>query len=261
MIMEAFRKKKFNGTRKHYEATSGNVGIAMAALSSVFNLEFRAYIPSNTPKATETIIKIFGADVVRTDFDVIDQEFIEYVKKEAERDKAINLNQFENDANFFAHYTITAKEIEEQLKSIGKVPEVVIAGVGTSGHIAGIAKYLKEKYGTRVIGVVPAKGSTIPGIKRLETKPKWFFKVKIDQVVDITEEEAFEGIVKVARNDGLLIGMSSGAVVAAYEKIKPEGTTVLIFPDDGFKYVEIFERLLAGARDMTSSQISQPQAP
>ena len=77
---------------------------------------------------------------------------------------------------------------------------------GTSRHIAGIAKYLKEKYGTIIIGVVLAQGSTIPGTKRLETKPKWFFKVKVDEVVEITEEEAFKGVVKIARSDGLLIG-------------------------------------------------------
>jgi len=127
MIMEAFKEENFNGTRKHYEATSGNVGIAMTGLSLVFGLEFGSYI---------------------------------------------------------------------QKSELG----------GTSRHIAGIAKYLKEKYGTIIIGVVLAQGSTIPGTKRLETKPKWFFKVKVDEVVEITEEEAFKGVVKIARSDGLLIG-------------------------------------------------------
>ncbi len=82
----------------------------------------------------------------------------------------MNLNQFENDDNFEAHYMYTAREIDEQLKSIGKKPKAIIAGIGTSGHIGGLAKYFKERYDTQIIGVVPAKGEKIPGIKRLETK-------------------------------------------------------------------------------------------
>ncbi|AFK23312.1 cysteine synthase [Pyrococcus sp. ST04] len=258
-MVRAFEEGVFNGTREHYEATSGNVGIAMAALSAVFDLKFRAYIPRNTPKSTEIIIRLFGADVVRTNFETIDWSFIDFVKKEARKDRAVNLNQFENDANFEAHYYGTARELEKQLESIGKKADVIVAGIGTSGHIAGLAKYFKEKHKTKIVGVVPAKGEVIPGIKRLETRPKWLSQVKVDEVIEVTAKEAFDGIVKVARKDGLLIGMSSGAVVAAYEKIKSEGTTVLIFPDDGFKYVELFERFLGGVPSRTSSQTSQLQ--
>ncbi|CAB49296.1 pyridoxal-phosphate dependent enzyme [Pyrococcus abyssi] len=259
MLIKALRSGEIDGTNVLYEATSGNVGISIAALSAVFGLKFRAYIPKPTPKTTELLIKVFGAEVVRTNFDTIDKKFVEFVKLEARRDKALNLNQFENDANFEAHYYGTARELEEQLRSIDKIPEIIIAGIGTSGHIAGISKYFKERYETKIIGVVPAKGETIPGIKRLETRPKWFFKVEVDEVVEVTAREAFEGILKVARSDGLLIGMSSGAVVKAYEKVRPEGTTVLIFPDDGFKYGEIFEMLLGEAQGKISSRTSQLQ--
>ncbi|AEC51333.1 cysteine synthase [Pyrococcus sp. NA2] len=254
MIMKAIERGEINGTRVLYEATSGNVGISLAALSAVFGLKYRAYVPKNTPKVTEIIIRLFGAEVVRTDFETIDERFVEFVKREARRDNALNLNQFENDANFESHYYGTAKEIEEQLRSIGKVPDTIIAGIGTSGHIAALSKYFKERYGTKIIGVVPRKGETIPGIKRIETKPKWFFQVEVDKVMEITTREAFEGVIVIARKEGLLVGLSSGAVVKAYEKLKPEGTTVLIFPDDGFKYVEIFETFLREAQDMTSSQ-------
>ncbi len=246
MLMKAIDRGDINSTTL-FEATSGNVGISLAALSNVLGIEFRAYLPKPTPKATQVLLRILGAEVVMTDFETIDPTMVQYVVEEARKAGAVNLNQFENDDNFDAHYRFTAKEIEEQMRSIGKIPNVIIAGIGTSGHIAGLASYFKERYDTKVIGVIPAKGEKIPGIKRLETKPKWYFQVEIDGVVEITRKEAIEGAIHVARNDGLLIGLSSGAVVKAYERLTKklgDGTYVLIFPDDGFKYVEVFEKYL-----------------
>ncbi|ASA77825.1 cysteine synthase family protein [Thermococcus sp. 5-4] len=246
MLMKALERGDINGTAL-FEATSGNVGIAMAALGNVLGVKFRAYLPRPTPRATQVLLKVLGAEVVMTDFETIDQTMVQYVIEEARKASAANLNQFENDDNFEAHYRFTAGEIDEQLRSIGRKPDVLIAGIGTSGHIGGIASYLKERYDTRVIGVVPAKGEKIPGIKRLETRPKWYFQVEIDRVLEITRREAIEGAIRVARSDGLLVGLSSGAVFRAYEKIAGElgeKTYVLIFPDDGFKYVEVFENHL-----------------
>jgi len=225
-----------------FEATSGNVGIAMASLSNVLGLRFRAYLPKPTPKATRVLLGVLGAEVVVTDFETINQEMVRFVKQEAEKAGAVNLNQYENENNFLAHYLTTAREIEEQLRSIGKKPDVLMAGIGTSGHIGGIGSYLKERYGTRIVGVVPAKGEKIPGIKRLETGPKWIRIV--DEVVEVTLEEAVKGVKEVARLNGILIGLSSGAVYWAMKGLKPEGTTVLVFPDDGFKYVEILGEYL-----------------
>ncbi|CAD5244632.1 cysteine synthase family protein [Thermococcus camini] len=245
MLMKALERGDIKG-KPLFEATSGNVGISLAALSNVFGIEFRAYLPNPTPKATQVLLRVLGAEVVMTEFETIDPTMVRFVEEEARKAGAVNLNQFENDDNFLAH-RFTAREIEEQLRSIGKTPDVIIAGIGTSGHIAGIASYFKERYDTQVIGVVPAKGEKIPGIKRLETKPKWYFQVEIDRVVEITRKEAIEGAIRVARSDGLLIGLSSGAVFRAYEKIAGElgeKTYVLIFPDDGFKYVEVFESYL-----------------
>ncbi|KUH33206.1 cysteine synthase [Thermococcus celericrescens] len=246
MLLKALERGDINGTAL-FEASSGNTSVSLAALSNVLGIDFRAYLPRPTPKATQVLLRVLGAEVVVTDFETINTEMVEFVKGGARKAGAANLNQFENDDNFDAHYRFTAREIEEQLRSIGKTPDVIIAGIGTSGHIAGIASYFKERYDTQVIGVVPAKGEKIPGIKRLETRPKWYFQVEIDRVVEITRKEAIEGAIRVARSDGLLIGLSSGAVVKGYEKVVGElgeGTYVLIFPDDGFKYVEVFESYL-----------------
>ncbi|WP_457741915.1 PLP-dependent cysteine synthase family protein [Thermococcus sp.] len=222
-----------------FEASSGNTAIALASLGNVLGIRFRAYLPKPTPRATRVLLDVLGADVVLTDFGTISQEMVEFVKNEAKKSGALNLNQYENENNFLAHRE-TGKEIAEQLESIGKIPEILIAGIGTSGHIGGIGSYLKERYGTRVIGVVPAKGERIPGIKQLETKPRWIEHV--EEIVEVTLEEAIDGVREVARKNGILVGLSSGAVYWAMMELKPEETTVLIFPDDGFKYVEVFER-------------------
>jgi len=245
MLIKALEK----GILRHAleEATSGNVGISLACLSNIFGLKFTAYIPKPTPKATEVLLKILGARAVRTEYQVIDRHFWTEVSKHASKVGATNLNQYENDANFEIHYEITAKEIIEQLEAIGRVPDFVIAGIGTSGHIAGISKKLKEKYGdqVKVIGVQPAPDSNIPGIKRVETGPKWFSIAKIDEIIDISWKEAVEGVIEVARREGILIGISSGAVFQAYKRLSDrEGVFVLIFPDDGFKYIEHFEKYL-----------------
>ncbi len=226
------------GEKPLFEATSGNVGIAMAAMSNIFGVRFRAYLPKTTPKATVTLLKTLGAEVVLTNFETIDRDMVCFVREEAGKAGALNLNQYENEDNFMAH-RMTAMEIEGQLKAVGKNPDVLVAGIGTSGHIAGIGSYLKERYGTKVVGVVPAKGERIPGIKRLETGPKWINYV--DEVVEVTLEEAIGGVKLVAKRDGLLVGPSSGAVYSAVLKERVKGTAVLVFPDDGFKYAELFE--------------------
>ncbi|RLF21654.1 MAG: cysteine synthase [Thermoprotei archaeon] len=237
------------GSLRHMleEATSGNVGISLACLSNIFGLKFTAYVPKPTPRTTEILLKILGANVIRTEYQTIDRRFWTEVSEHAKQIGATNLNQFENDANFEIHYETTAREIVEQLESIGRTPDFVIAGIGTSGHIAAISKRLKNRYGdqVKIIGVQPAPGSSIPGIKRVETEPKWLSMVKVDKIIDISWEEAVEGVIEVARREGLLIGLSSGAVFQAYKKLSEnEGVFVLVFPDDGFKYVEHFERYL-----------------
>ncbi len=245
MVVKAFDKCVECG--RLYEATSGNVGIAMAAISNILGIRYRAYLPKNTPKITEILLRILGAEIIRTDYESINKELVDLVKRDAARDHAINLNQFENDDNLEAHLKYTAPELDEQLRSIGRSPPgVIIAGIGTSGHISGLSMYFKEKYGDRVkvVGVIPAKGSSIPGIKRLDANPKWLRTAKIDHIVEVSLDEAVEAALMIARKEGLLIGLSSGAVVGAFTKVREtydHGDYVLIFPDDIFKYVEIFD--------------------
>ena len=257
MIEDALRRGVLKEGGVFYEATSGNVGIAMASLANVLGLKFRAYLPKHAPRATEVILKVLGAEVVRTEYECISEEMVNKVKEEARRDGAVNLNQYINDCNFLAHLNHTARELDEQLRAVGKSPpKAIIAGVGTSGHSAAIAKHFREKYSDEApafVAVVPRERESIPGLRPLSTKPKWVSVIKPDKVVEVSTEDAVAGAVLVARTNGLFVGLSSGAVVAAYEAVKDElgaGTYALIFPDDGMKYVEIFDAWLRHRPDL-----------
>jgi len=232
------------------EASSGNVAIALGLISNILGIKYRAYLPKNTPKVTEALLKIIGVDIVKTDFEVINKNLWTWVKRHAEEIGALNINQFENEDNPQAHYDLTGNELVQQFKIIGKRPQVLIAGIGTSGHIAGIARRLIESFGKIIIiGVVPSRGSNIPGIKRIESGVKWINNV-IDEVIEISTREAIESVLELARNEGLLVGLSSGAVFNAFKKVRDkygEKTYLLIFPDNIYKYIDIIEKYIDGS--------------
>ncbi len=231
------------------EASSGNVAIALAALANIYGFRFRAYTTKHLPRATEVLLRVLGAEVVKVDRDGIDEEFWRAVNEHARRTGAVNLNQFENPANPNGHYEATAAEIIGQLESVGRRPRVFIAGLGTGGHISGIGRRLKERFGdVYVVGVQPARGSVIPGIKRVELGTRWFRDV-VDEVVDVTLEEAINGVITIARSEGLLVGLSSGAVFSAFLRVRErfgDDTYLLVFPDDIYKYIDIIGKYLDG---------------
>jgi cysteine synthase/O-phosphoserine sulfhydrylase/cystathionine beta-synthase len=142
------------------------------------------------------------------------------------------------------HLRYTAKELELQLREAGLEPKAIFGGLGTSGHMSAISIYFKNRFkGVKIYGVVPAPGTAIQGIRRVESGMKWVHYIEIDDVVEATPEEAVKGVLEVVRNEGIFIGLSSGAVYSAFKKMMKEGKLsegdyVLIFPDMGFKYVE-----------------------
>jgi len=234
LFKDALRK----GYLKLVDATSGNTGIALASLARIFNREFIAFLPQTSARVFRSFMRILGAKVIEIGNST--NEILPLVKQFALSSNAYHVDQFSNIANLIAHYETTARELDEQLGSIGKRPERIIATMGTAGHIAGIAKYFKEKYGDKVeiVGVQPSDNERIPGIKRQSQDNVFLSQVKIDKVVDITFKEALEGILEVARSSGLLFGFSGGACVAAYNKFfKDNKLSILIIPDDLYKYV------------------------
>ncbi|MBS7611594.1 PLP-dependent cysteine synthase family protein [Candidatus Bathyarchaeota archaeon] len=241
MIMSALEEGKLGDIL--YEATSTNTGIAITAIANLLGRKTRLFIPKTIQKASDVFLKVLGADVVRVPVGLT-VEAIEEVDAKSKSEGATHLNQFENDANFKVHLKYTAKEIDEQLESRGLKPDCIVGGLGTSGHMSAISIYFKSKYGgsVKIVGVQPAPNEVIPGIRRIETGMKWIHWVDFDQVIDVKRNEAIEGALTVARKEGLLIGLSAGAVFHAFTKIAEDGGVyVLVFPDTGYKYVEQFE--------------------
>ncbi len=241
LVLQAIKE----GKKELVETTSGNTGLAMAALASVLGLKFTVFLPAVASEGYKILLKMFGAEVYNGGKTTV--ETLPLVKKFAELSGAYHPDQFHNELNIIAHYETTAREIDEQMRSINRRVERIIASMGTGGHAVGIGKYFKDKYGdsVEVIGVVPAKGSRIPGIKRQDEGNPFDEKYKvIDEVIEVTDEEAYLGTKEVARKVGILVGLSSGATYYAYSRFKKDDkTTVLIFPDDGFRYTEEFENL------------------
>ncbi|GGP21368.1 cysteine synthase [Thermocladium modestius] len=220
------------------EASSGNMAVALAALSAAYGRRMIAYVSTRTAAAHKAMLKLLGSEVRERDGGTPDM--IDEVREEARRLHAHHPNQFENPRNYLIHYEETARELDEQLLSAGLRVGYIVAGLGTAGHITGLSLYFKEKYGSsmKVIGVEPLDG--IPGIKEFDGNP--FREVaKIDEVVKVSLREALAAVKLVAANDGLLLGPSSGAVVAAIRRLELDGA-VGIFPDDAWKYADLLAR-------------------
>jgi len=121
--------------------------------------------------------------------------------------------------------------------------------LGTSGHLSALAFYFKNKYGdVKVYGVQPSRDSFIPGLRRVETGMKWLKHVELDGILDVSIEEAFKTVVEVARGEGLLVGLSGGAVLYGVRELvergELDGDVVAVIPDHGLKYIELLEFLL-----------------
>ncbi len=238
------------GEKRVLDASSGNYGIALALLSKLFNIDLTVVLPSRTDRTILTLLKVIGVDVVVSPIEVNNVEMIKYCQELSKKLGKLFINQFENDANPEAHYAGTGNEIIKQLKALNKVPNVFVAAMGTSGHIYGIGRALREAFpDIKIVGVCPREGSHIPGIKPRSVYMKWASEI-VDEVYEVSLEEAVKGVLHIARNEGLLIGLSSGAVVYALlkyviPKYGHDKTYVTVFPDDLFKYIHIIERYLS----------------
>jgi len=230
-----------------YEATSTNTGMALAAMAAIHGFKAKLYLPASIQKVSDTLLRVLGAEVIRKP-KTLTVEFVDEVDNDAKRDNALHLNQFENDYNFEVHLKYTAKEIEIQCRKAGFYPKAIIGGIGTSGHMSAIAFYFKNRFKgyTKIYCIQPAQGHVIPGIRRIETGMKWIHLVEVDDIIDVERDEAIGEAINIARHEGILVGLSSGAVVAGFRKLVDkgiigEGDYVLVFPDHGFKYFEQFE--------------------
>jgi len=247
-ILKNFVERGSLSSGVFYEASSTNTGLGLVSLANYLGFKARIYLPSTAQRCIDYLFKALGAEVVRSNTPIT-SNLLKRVLEDASRDGALVLNQFENDLNFIVHLKYTAKEIDYQLLSIQRRPKYIVAGLGTSGHLSALAFYFKNKYGdVKVYGVQPTRDSFIPGLRRIETGMKWLKHVELDGILDISIEEAFKTVVEVARREGLLVGLSGGAVLHGVRELiergELDGDVVAVIPDHGLKYIELLEFLL-----------------
>lgn len=221
------------------EATSGNTGIALAMIASVKGYNAIIVMPEYVGEERKAMVKTFGGEVLLTKDEV---EAIELARRIVEENpgKYILLGQFDSASNPLAHYETTGREIIEQT---GGRLDMLIAGIGTTGTIVGIGRRLKEfNPNIKVVAVEPLKGEKILGLANLkEHTPPIFDPSIIDEKVNVSLREAVEMTRRLIREEGLFVGISSGAAMhVAVGKARELGkgkTIVVILPDSGDRYI------------------------
>ena len=224
------------------EATSGNTGIGLAMVCGVKGYKLLLTMSEAVSVERQKILKARGAEIFLTPGHLGTDGAIEEVYNLARENPGsyFMADQFNNAANWKAHYYGTAQEIWEQTD--GKVT-MVVATLGTSGTVMGISRRLKElNPAIRIVAVEPYLGHKIQGLKNMKEayRPEIFDKKRLDAIINIDDEEAFEMTRRLAKEEGLFVGMSSGAamVIACKQaETLPEGTIVVILPDGGERYL------------------------
>ncbi|MEX0724333.1 MAG: cysteine synthase CysM [Gracilimonas sp.] len=222
------------------EATSGNTGIALAMIVAMKGLKIKLLMPESATEERIKSMKAFGADVILTPA----EKTIEYSRELAEEMAGehgyFQLNQFANPDNYKMHERTTGPEIWKDTN--GKITHFVSA-MGTTGTIMGVSRYLKSQNpNVQIVGTQPTEGSSIPGIRRWSPKflPKIFEADRVDRTVDVSEKEATEMARRMATEEGIFAGMSSGGALTAALKIAEEleeGIIVCITCDRGDRYL------------------------
>ena len=222
------------------EATSGNTGIALAMIASIMGLKMTLIMPDNSTRERVLAMKAYGAEVILTPA----ARTIEYSRELAE-EMATNqgyhmLNQFANPDNYGMHYQSTGPEIWRDTK---QTVTHFVSAMGTTGTIMGVSRYLKEQNpDVQIVGTQPTDGSRIPGIRRWspEFLPKIFERERVDRIIDVSEKDARSYARRLAKEEGVLSGMSSGGALCAAMKLASEltsGVIVFIVCDRGDRYL------------------------
>lgn len=224
------------------EATSGNTGIGLALVCAVKGYKLLLAMSEAVSIERQKILKARGADILLTPGHLGTDGAIEEVYRLAREnpDTYFMADQFNNQANWKAHYHGTAEEIWQQTQGI---ITTFVATMGTSGTLMGVSRKLKAyNRAIQIVGVEPYLGHKIQGLKNMKEAycPEIFEKHRLDKKVNIDDEEAFEMTRRLAKEEGLFVGMSSGAAMAIARReaeTLEEGTIVVIFPDSGERYL------------------------
>jgi cysteine synthase B len=246
MIRKAEESGELTHDKVILEPTSGNTGIALAMIAAAKGYRIKLFMPECVSTERRIILEALGAEVlltpakegtdgaIRRAHELYDAEFGSYYMP----------NQYDNESNVLAHYQTTGPEIWEQ--SGGEI-DMFVAGMGTGGTLMGTGRYLKErKPECRVVGVEPTLGHAIQGLKNMHESivPKIYHPEELDEKLVVADGEAFETTRMLAQQEGIFVGLSSGAAVAGALRIAstiPRGNIVVILPDRGDRYLSVMQ--------------------
>lgn len=246
MIKSGLERGDFSKETKLIEATSGNTGIGLAMIAGLFGLDIELVMPENSTKERVQTMKAYGAKVTLTPADVGIEGARDYAEAKVKEEGFKMLNQFSNDDNWKAHYKTTGPEIWRDTN--GEITHFV-SSMGTTGTIMGTSTYLKEQNpNVQIVGVQPTDDSKIPGIRKWpkEYLPKIFNPDKVDTVMEVSEQDATEMAKRLAKEEGIFSGMSSGGAATVALRLAEtleRGTIVSIVCDRGDRYLssDLFE--------------------
>jgi len=236
------------------EPSSGNTGIALAALANARGIPIEIAVPERIPEEKKTLLRLLGIDALWEADDKLCPLFpnegarglVSGMLRSKDGERYTSPNQYENELNVQAHYKNTGPEIWQQTQ--GEI-DYFFVGFGTCGTLTGVGKYLKEKKpSVKIIGVEPTTAEhNLPGMKRIsdlseDLVPKILDKSLIDETIAVEDEDAYHTGIQIARKGGVLVGPTTGAILYAALQYAKEhkGLTVVISPDDAFKYVSFY---------------------
>ena len=240
MIKGAIDRGEIKPGIKLIEATSGNTGIALAMIASLFGVPIELVMPEDATRERVLTMEVFGAKVILTPKEKSMEGSIDYAHEQVARGGYVMLNQFANPDNPGMHYKTTGPEIWNDTKC--GITHFV-SSMGTTGTIMGVSRYLKEQNpAIQIVGCQPTDGSRIPGIRKWKPEylPKIFDRKRVDRVIELDEQDARRMAKRLAKEEAIFSGMSSGgAVHAALELSKElkEGIIVCIICDRGDRYL------------------------
>ena len=240
MIKGAMLRGEIKEGIKLIEATSGNTGIALAMIASLFRVPIELVMPEDATRERVLTMQAFGAKVILTPKHLSMEGSIDYANDQVNKGGYFMLNQFNNPDNPAMHYATTGPEIwrdtDQQITHF-------VSSMGTTGTIMGVSKYLKEQSNTiQIVGCQPTDGSKIPGIRKWPEAylPKIFDRNRVDRIIEIDELDARIMAKRLAREEAIFSGMSSGGSVHAAIEIAKEltsGIIVCIICDRGDRYI------------------------
>ncbi len=240
MILKAQERGDIKPGDTLLEATSGNTGIALAMVAATLGYKLKLLMPDNMTDERKSLMRAYGAELIL----VTEDQGMEYARDTAaamaDRGEGLVLDQFANPDNWGAHYASTGPELWEATK--GQITHFV-SSMGTTGTIMGVSRYLKEKNpDIQIIGVQPEDGSSIPGIRRWPQAylPKIYEPARVDRIIDVRQDDSEDMARRLAKEEGILSGVSSGGALIAALSLLPDlqdAVIVTIVCDRGDRYL------------------------